>query len=164
MDVEDLTQAICLRFLEKKFFEKYDPEITSKKFFVMSAVKNYFVTELRKQKKTISLDREIEDGLTLADLIPDTKSLEGEVIGNEYVGSLLDSLPAETKSKIVLVSPLGEEKATLRRIAELLIEGFSKQEISKMMISPISGKNVTPARVSQLVDQIRTTLEVSLVR
>lgn len=149
---EDMLQEVCTKFLQNGYLERYDENVTTLKYFLMTGVKFFFIDCLRKQKQTISLDREFEEGLTMLDLLVDesSKDLDDMVIYKEW----LDRLPDDTNSKIIITTEYGG-KATLRNIAMHLSLGYTQAELRKYMINPANNKPVTSGRLSQLVKEIK---------
>lgn len=154
-DEEDLVQEICLKWLENGYLKKFCPEVTSVPYFIMVGVRNYFIDTLRKQRLTVSLDSQDEDGFCLADVIPDDEDPIEMMMEQTRLEELLEELPDETNSKIIVISPLGEHKATLRFLARLLLEGYSQAECRKFFLNPKSMKPVTSGRISQMVNEIK---------
>lgn len=162
-EVEDLVMEIYAKFLEKGFFEKYSKKVTSKKYFVMTAVKNSLIDMLRKYREVVSLDKEDESGLTLADKIESIENLEDTVEGKVHRDSLFSYLPKETDSKLVGKSPvLGTVNFSLWVIAYHLELGYSVKDISGMFFNKNSGKYVTAGHVYQAVYKIREILKSQL--
>lgn len=158
---EDLVGAICVKFLEKKYLEKYDPEITSVKYFIMVGVKHFFIDRLAGLKQTLSLDNEDANGNSYISQLPDSRDYMEEVEGYISYNQIMSIIPDTTNSKIVVNAPWGQEKATLRVLARLLGEGYNQAEISQMFINPSNGKHVSSGRVSQMVSELRVILVLS---
>lgn len=155
-EMEDLVHEVYAKFLEKRLFEKYNQKITSKKYHVMNAVKNALIDMLRKYRETISLEKEDENGITLADKLEDSTDVEAQAIGTVGRNRILDQIPRTTDSKLVGNSPvLGTVNFSLWTIAFHLEQGYTTEDISKMFINPKSGRPVTKGRVQQLVQALR---------
>ena len=162
--LEDVVSDTYLHFLEKGLFEKYEEKITSKKYFIMSAVRNYMTDLLRKQRETYSLDYTFstEEGeeITLGETIED-KENRFEVLENDMdVQSILSVLPDSTNSKVEGNSPLyGKCNMSLRMIAAHVAAGYTSVEIANMYINPANQKPVTLGRIHQLFGDIRMILD-----
>lgn len=154
-DEDDLFQDVCLKWLENGYLKKFCPEVTSVPYFIMVGVRNYFIDTLRKQRLTVSLDSQDDDGFSLADVIPDDIDHIEMMMEADRLEELLEELPDETNSKIIVISPIGEHKATLRFLARLLLEGYSQAECRKFFLNPRSMKPVTSGRISQMVNEIK---------
>lgn len=154
-DVDDMIQEICVKWIENGYLTRYSPEVTSKQYFIMSGVKNFFIDTLRKQRNVVSLDSQNEDGFSLADVLADQSHPMEDLEELDALNRLLEELPDETNSRIVVISPLGEGKATLRMLARLLVAGYSQSECCKFFLNPKTMKPVTSGRISQMVEEIR---------
>lgn len=155
-ELEDLVHEVYAKFLEKKLFEKYNSSITSKKYHVMNSVRTSLIDMLRKYREHISLDKEDELGITLAERIEDVEDVAANAIGSMGRDRIINSIPKETDSKLVGDSPLfGTVNFSLHTIAVHLEQGYSVEDISKMFINPRSGKPVTKGRVQQMVQTLR---------
>lgn len=161
MEKDDLLQSLMVKFLEKDFYSKYDSTITSKKYFVMIGVRNYFIDELRKQKrKEVSIDAEDEDGLSILDRVVSNIDIESEVLLNEVIKGFLDILPDDTNSKVIGQSPIkGEISMSHRQIAIHLVYGYNVTDISKMFFNENSGRTISTATISRKVKEIRELSE-----
>lgn len=171
VDLEDLVSTVYVHFLEKDLFNKYDSRITSKKYFIMSAVKRFMIDLCRKHKQAISLDDPIGfddegNGLELGDVISngeDNEQIIMDRISTEEIYKMIDSLPAETNSKVVGKSPVrGEIKMSLREIVYHLAEGFTIAEISEMYINPYNGETVSNSRIQSLAKEARLLLKAMI--
>lgn len=163
-DVEDIISEIYVKFLDKNFFEKYNPKTTSKKYFVMVAVRNSMIDMLRKLRETASLNAENEEGLTLMETMESDINVEDEAIFNsqrEYSEKrrleILMQLPDETKSVLRGYSLLvGREIAPTYRMLALHLEaGYKVKDIAEMFINPKSGKPVTQGNISSHIKKMR---------
>lgn len=163
-DVEDLVSEIYVKFLNKGFFQKYNPKTTSKKYFVMVAVKNSLIDMLRKLRETASLEAEIEEGLTLGDMMKADICVEDEAIfeagkemGEWNRNAIIMQLPDDTRSILKGYSPLmgREVKLTYRVLAIHLEAGWSAKQISEIFINPNSGKPVTQGNISNHIARMR---------
>lgn len=171
-ELEDLISELFLKFLEKKFFEKYNSSITSKKYHVMNGVRTSLIDMSRKKSSFVNnessiLDAENEEGLTMANLVLDeTSDVEREIIKRESFekgvvirNQIIESISDNTDSKLVGNSPImGEVKMTLRVIAIHLEQGYSPKQIAEMFVNPKSGKPVTTGRINQLIKSLREFL------
>jgi len=154
-DVEDLVQELCVKWLKNGYLDKYNPEITSKAYFIMTGVKHFFIDTLKKQRLAISLDEEMnEEGLTLMSLLESRENVEKDSCSQIRLEELLELLPDETNSRIIITTEIGG-KATLRNIARHLAEGYTQAELLRHMINPSNGKQITSGRLSQYVKEIR---------
>lgn len=158
-DLDDLKQDIILHFLEKDYFGKYNPEVTSEAYFIMTGVKHWFIDTLRKQRETVYLDQPDENGITLGEKLSDPIGEKAMYEGLE-MEALLEEFSDETNSKIVVIGPLGESKATQRTLVRYLLNGYTQAEIASFFLNPKSGKPVSSGRISQMVKEIRDILEV----
>lgn len=155
-EAEDLVQEICLKWLTNDYLSMFCPDVTSKKYFIMSGVKNFMVDKLRQQRLCLSLDAEDpETGTPMGDLLEDTSLSMEKGLENMMLEMLLEELPDETDSKIIVISPIGRGKATLRMLARLLAAGYTQSEIRKFFINPRTNEPVTSGRISQMVNEIR---------
>lgn len=155
-ECEDLVQEVCLKWLTNGYLDMFSPKVTSKPYFIMSGVKNFMVDKLRSQKLCLSLDAEDKDtGLTLGERIEDHSGSIEHGIEAMMLEELLEELPDETESKIIVISPLGEGKATLRFLARLLAAGYSQAECRRFFLNPKTHQPVTSGRISQMVNEIR---------
>lgn len=157
-ECEDLVQEVCLKWLTNGYLDMFSPKVTSKPYFIMSGVKNFMVDKLRSQKLCLSLDAEDkETGLTLGERLEDYGSSIEKGIENMMLEEMLEELPDETDSKIIVISPLsgGECKATLRLLARLLAAGYTQAECRKFFLNPKTRQPVTSGRISQMVNEIR---------
>lgn len=155
-DAEDMVQSLCVKWLTNRYLDKFDPEVTSVRYFIMTGVKHFYIDTLRSQREALSLDEEIgEDGFTLQDVLTDSVDMEENTISVLSYEWLLNQLPNDTKSKIRVVTPKGEFKATMRVLATLLCEGYSQAEIASFFLNPKSGKPVTTGRIAQMVKELR---------
>lgn len=156
---EDMVHHIYAKFLEKEYFSKYSRKVTTKKYFIMIAVKRAMIDELRKQREQHSLDKENEDGLTMLDIMESPDRPSEQVIGRISRNYLLENLPGHTNSKVIGYSPLlGECNMSLRNIALHLEAGYKPVEIASFYINPTSGKHVTEGRIHQLINDIKERL------
>lgn len=153
-DREDLTQEIYCWFLEKKFFEKYDPSITSFEYFVAAAAKNKLIDFTRKRIiKTQSVDntfiRNEKEGseVALLDLIADACTVDPEILIS--LKDLIECIPDE------IISP--NYDLTWRRLLYLVLEDSKPAEISKevLVIKRGGTRNLSEGRVSQLISILR---------
>lgn len=159
-DEGDVTQSLCVKWLENKYLDRYDENITSVNYFIMTGVKHYFIDLLRAQRLTVSLDEPHgEDGLTLVDIIPDNSNFIDEVEGKIMYDELLAKLSDETNSKIRVITPMGEFKATMRTFFMLLMQGYTQAEITQFCKNPKSGKPITSGRVTQYVKELREEIK-----
>lgn len=155
-ELEDLVHEIYAKFLEKKLFEKYNSEITSKKYHVMNSVRTSLIDMLRKYRESLSLDKEDENGITLGEKIKSNEDVSKEALGEVCREDILNRIPKDTDSKLVGNSPIfGVVNFSLWTIAVHLEKGYSVEDISKMFINQRSGKPVTKGRVQQLVQELR---------
>jgi RNA polymerase sigma factor (sigma-70 family) len=135
-ELEDLIQEVMLKFLRTNHFEKFNPEITSKKYHVMRSVMTCLVDLLRKQREAaVSLEEEVgEEGLTVGDRIEDTnmKTPEESYISEETLREMLAKLP-ESRSKVSVQSPiLGQVTLGVRSVFAHLALGWTPQEIAEL--------------------------------
>lgn len=155
-EIDDVVSELIIKFLSKGFFEKYNPEVTSKKYYVMVGVKTSMIDLLRKHRDVYSIDKEDENGLTMMDRLASEENLEEIISGDDFCREIIESLPNETRSKVVGHSPFqGEVKMTHRVIAEHLLAGYSIKEIASMFINPSNNKPVTSGSISKIVKEIR---------
>lgn len=162
---EDLVQEIYCKFLAKGFFPKYNPQVTSKKYFVMNAVRNSLIDMLRKHRDTYSLDRSVsaEDDCPMYAIIPSKENVEGEYLDRDYVEDLLKSLPDESNSKVVGETPLcGMSKMTDYCIGVHLFNGYTVSEMASWFINPSNGRPVSSSSISARVKEVREILKVSM--
>lgn len=167
MDVEDVISTIYVHFLEKGLFEKYNSEVTSKKYFVMKSVENRMIDMCRTLHPTVLLSTPIgesKDGeeLELGDII-EGRDEEELVISLLDRDALLEKLPDTTNSKVRGNSPIrGEVAMTLREIAIHLASGYTVQEIAAIYINPYNGYAVSESRIRSFIKEIREILKVAL--
>jgi len=136
--VEDITQEVYVHFVEKGFFEKFDNNVTSFKYFVAVAAKNHIIDMVRKGfDNSYELDRKMagKDGVensTLKDFV------EGSLT-DQYSAILLqqvyDSCP-DTQ-----ISP--NYDLTWKKLLEYVIDGWKSDEIHKVV-------GISSGRISQL--------------
>lgn len=144
-DIEDLVQEVMVHFLEKKFFEKYNPAQTSYRYFIWVATKNYLIT-LSKQDKIrfMSLDRvvgEAEDGETFLDMVEDPNHFLVEMNSSEFFDTIVNRLPAQSVSPSYSLS-------MQELFKNLYLENNKPKDIALRV-------HITPGRVSQLVKALR---------
>lgn len=152
----DMVQEVSLKFLTNGYLGMYKEETTSLAYFIMTGVKHFFIDCLRKQKDVVSLDKEDEEGMSLMDRIvaPGENLMDGVVYEE-----LLEELPDETNSRIIITTPEGGQ-ATLRNIARHLAMGYTQAELRKYMINPNNNKPISSGRLSQYVKEIREIYEL----
>ena len=153
---EDLEQELILKFLRLRLFEKYNPEVTSKKYYVMRAVQTSLIDLLRKQKLATSLEEENEEGLCMKDMLESNEDMARDVMANCERDRLINSLPDTPISELTGHSPLlGDCGISLRTIALHIEAGYSTKEISSMFINPKSGKPVSTSSVNSYISKLR---------
>lgn len=152
-ELEDLVQAITVRFLTNGYIDRWNPEKGSLSTYICGAVRNFFVDCLSSQKRTLSLDVENEDGLSLRDTLPDTDPVT--TISICSVEQLLSSLPDASRSIARIDSPLGTFKLSMRSLALHLHHGYTQAEIASYCVNAKTGGTVSLCRISQLVGELR---------
>lgn len=169
-EVEDVVHDLYIKFIERNLFGKYNNKITSKKYYVMNAVRNGMIDMLRKYRETISLEQKLtEDGMCLMDVIPDETDTEHDVIERidreasyhaEKRQFILDSLPDTTDSKIVGFSPLMncEVNISYRVLALHLEVGYTVKMLAEMYRNPKTGNPITQGNVSKHIANMREFL------
>jgi len=154
---EDAVSKIYLKFLEQGLFEKYNPNRTTKKYFIMSCVKRSLIDMLRIQKEKYSLEQEDQNGIPLIDKIQ-KEGLDTDVdaLGRLSRNEIIEALPAVTDSQAEGESPLlGKCEMSLRNIALHLEQGYSAKDIAKFFCNPHTGSHISPSRIHQLKQDIR---------
>lgn len=157
-ELDDIISTIYIKFLEKNFFTKYNCSITSKKYHVMNAVKNSMIDMLRKHRDTVSMEKETEEGLTVADVIADKSiSTSDEAEGMLSRNKIIEALPDTCNSEIVGYSELlgREVNISYRMLALHLESGYSIKDLAQMYSNPISGQSVTEGTVSRYIRLMR---------
>ena len=161
---EDIVDEIYCKFLAKSFFEKYNNKITSKKYHVMNGVRTSMIDMLRKYRDVSSLEEEIGDGLTRADMIKDDYDLEEQAIfeaskedSDWERNRILLSLPDKTASKILGYSELlGKEVNISYRMLALHLEaGYTVKRLAEMYKNPKTGNSITQGNVSKHIANMR---------
>ena len=148
---EDLSQEIYTHFLEKDFFSKYNPNITSFAYFVARASKNHLIDLCRKRIiQTSSLNIKIGDqeGSEIGDLVEDPAANDSET----YL--LLEDLLKKISDNNISPS----YNLTWKNLLKYVIKGFSPKEISKrVVVTTKSGtRNLSSSRISQLIGELRS--------
>lgn len=159
-ELEDLVNEICLKFIEKNLFNKYNPQITSKKYHVMISVRRSLIDIVRKQGREISIDRSLADeddeDFSLLAVLDSGIDVNAEVVGNQVRDDIIAILPDYTNSKLEGNSPLlGKCGFTLRNIALHLEQGYGANEIAEFYYNPSSGRHTTTSNVLKMVRTIR---------
>ena len=141
IELEDLAEEFFVKFLEKGYFDKYNSQITSKKYFVQLAVYRAMLDiSVRKRddkftaiKDSVSMDIEDEDGFSISMVLPSKQNLEREVDSSLERERILELIPNDSLLDEVIDSPiLGKCKMSLRVLALHLEAGFTAKEISVM--------------------------------
>lgn len=133
MDDDDLFQVGCIGLI--KAARKFNPELgytfsTYAAIWIRSELQRLFHHQNRKKRQalTISIDKQlVEDGGTIADIIPDTVSVESEVLAQELLKIYKDREPV---------------------ITDMLMLGYSHKEIAERL-------NVTRPYISQRIKKMR---------
>ena len=147
-ELEDIVHEIYCKFLDKKFFEKYNYKITSKKYHVMNGVRTSMIDMLRKYRDVYSLDAPNEMDLTLGDLMTDNTNIAQDVVHSTERDRIIESLPDISNSKLIGYSDLlGECVLSYRAIVLHLEAGYAVKEIADMFINPASGRPITTGRI-----------------
>lgn len=159
-ELEDLVNEIYLKFLEKNLFNKFNPQITSKKYHVMVSVQRSLIDILRKQKNIVSLDTNLsedsDEDFSLLSVLDSGVDVSGQVLGQSVRDEIIAVLPDYTDSKLEGDSPiLGKCSFTLRNIALHLEQGYGPQEIAEFFYNPSSGRHTTPSNVHKMIKMIR---------
>lgn len=161
--LEDLVSEIYAKFLAKGFFEKYDSTITSKKYHVMNSVNKSLIDISRKYREQFSLDKENEEGSDFYSCTPSKENTEQDVIDNELVDTVLETLSNETNSKVLGFSPvLGEMKMTERNILYHLVHGYRIGEIAEMFKNPKSGKPISSSSISRIAKEAQANAKINM--
>lgn len=156
----DMVQEICVKWLNNGYLDLYKEEITSVNYFIMTGVKHFYIDTLAKQRLCVSLDEPHgEDGLCLIDTLEDDTNMEKMVEDKIMYDELLEKLSDETNSKIRVITPMGEFKATMRTFFFLLMQGYTQAEITQFCKNPKSGKPITSGRVTQYVKELRAEIQ-----
>lgn len=146
---EDLTQEVFTHFLEKEFFQKYDPSITSFNYFVARAAKNHLIDKTRKRVHLMaSLNEPIvgKDGSTTER----QNLLEEKISDSESYVLLKTLLEKVDKSQI---SP--NYNLSWKELLGYLIEGKDAKQIHHIV-------GISSARVGQLIKILRDNLKLDL--
>lgn len=158
-ELEDLVNELCLKFIEKNLFKKYNSQITSKKYHVMISVRRSLIDILRKQRKEVSLEQcltEDEDDFSLMSVLDSGVDVNLEVVGRQVRDDIIAILPDYTNSKLEGNSPLlGKCGFTLRNIALHLEQGYGAKEIAEFYYNPRSGRHTTTSNVLKMIRTIR---------
>jgi len=155
--VEDLVQAITVKFLTNGYIDRWNPEKASISTYICGAVRNFFVDCLTAQKLHISLDIDDEEGVSLKDIIPDPDP--ATIISVCAVEQILANLPDVSRSVARLHSPLGIFKLSLRSLAIHFHHGYTQAEIASYCVNTSTGGTVSIGRISQLVGELREHLK-----
>jgi len=156
-DVEDMVQAIVVRFLTNGYIDRFDPEKANLGTYIGGAVRNFFVDTVKAQKRAFSLDAENDEGLALCDVLPDTDP--ETIIDVCSLDQLLANLPDASRSVAKIVSPLGTFPLSLRSLAIHLHHGYTQSEISSYCVNTKTGNTVSVCRISQIVGELREHIE-----
>lgn len=143
--VEDLAQETFLHFLEKGFFEKFDPSITSLEYFVARAAKNYLIDIYRHGvDKASSLDEKVKgsdgDSCRLEDMISGSMTDQySELLLKEMISNCSDEQ----------VSP--NYNLSWRQLLQYLIAGYRTEDLHEMI-------GISSGRISQLKKELSVKL------
>lgn len=151
---EDLASEIFMTLLNRNAFKKFNSAKASKKSYISTATRNAMIDMVRTQKQNYSFDYCISDGddaTTLADVTPDTRDLYEELISNDTVMQLIDSLPDTCNDMMYGKSPfIGTCKLTGRTVALHQFLGWKDKDIADMFISDIYNERVVRSRIREL--------------
>lgn len=169
-ECEDLVSTLYIKFVDKKLFEKYNPQITSKQYHIMNSVKNSMLDlAKRKYSKDISMETPIGDDLTLADtFVSEEPEYDEENADTSIRDMLISCLPDTTASKLVGYYPdkrygfIQETNISPRAIALLLEAGHKPQEIATYFENPKTHQPITAGRVHKVIQEIREILRPAL--
>lgn len=150
--VDDLVNDIYLVLFRRGLFRKFDSTKAKKKTYVFNAVKNNLVDRLRTQKEAVSLDATTDTEATLLDMLQDTSDLYQDLISNETVLSMINSLSNACNEFIYANSPIiGTCKLTMRIVAIHLYLGYSCKDIADMF-------DVEPKTITSMKKAIKLAL------
>lgn len=170
--VEDVVNEIYVKFLERKFFEKYNPSFTSKKYFVMTAVRNSISNMINHDIKRVTLnavstDTELAPDLYLEDIIEDKHDYNEDVDWNvdyEYHEKqrerILKALPDFADTKIHGYSPLLKKDVVLsyRVLALHLESGYKPKDLCSIFLNPKNGKPISIGSMYRHITNLREFL------
>lgn len=145
--VEDLTQEVYTHFLEKGFFEKFNQNITSFKYFVARAAKNHIIDIVRKGvDDSYSLDvqlvgKEGNETTTKKDMV------EGHLV-DQYSALLLQQMVNSCPD--TRISP--NYDLTWRRLLVYIMEGWTPSELHEVI-------GISSGRISQLKNELMDMLQ-----
>lgn len=152
------------------YVDRYNGRTTSKKYYIMSMVKNSLIDMTRKKDSTkysVSLDEPVSnDGdsrTTRGDLIADPDTVEKEIDASELKQILRDILSDLSTSplsdRIVGWNPVSgeyntdgsqkETPLTARDIGLLLMNGYSKDDVLKMYHDSRTGEPISMSTLSK---------------
>lgn len=164
MEKEDAVQEIINKFQEKDYYAQYNPEGTTAKNFIAVAVGRWFIDKVRywERRRGTSLQKPIAEDLTLEEIISDNEYSTESVFGAAFRDKIIQLLPGDTESNVVVDSPILENsKFSLRNVALLLEYGFKPNEICEMCKNPYSGNPVSLGTITKIIRELReTTTEV----
>lgn len=151
---DDLVHEIYCWFLEKGFFPKYNPQVTSFEYFVAAATKNRLIDFTRKRVlNTRSLNNTFinneKEGTetSLIDMIEDMVSIDPESLLT--LKDLIENIPDEQISPNYCLS--------WRDLLVLALEDCTPAEISDEVIVTKRGgtRKLSQGRISQLLLMLR---------
>lgn len=152
MTVEDVIQDIATSVWQRKAIERYNSNITSKRYFIMIIVKRWYIDLIKKRRVDFqSLDRDINDTeeCSMLDLFGTEENKDFYISLEE----LLNTVSNETDSRVMGIVPgIGETKMTERVLVSLYLDGYTPTAISKYFINPSSGRCISPGRVAQILE------------
>ncbi len=178
LSVEDLISKIYITFLERSFFEKYDPKKSGKKFYIFQGVRNGLMDAVRTRREVpLRLCDKVrlkgtENPITLEDILECRKiSPEKEALGVIYRDIILQYLYKESEERkgrrlpVVMKghSPLlGYCSLDYKVIAQHLEVGYNLEEIASFFINQKTGDVVSIPKIWQDIKKMRNILEDSV--
>lgn len=160
-EVGDIISECYIKFMRHQLFEKYNSNVTSKKYLVARAVQTTMIDLLRKQRERfVSLDMTIgedEDSATMMDMLASEEVVDEQVVGEVRRNAILSQLPEDSRSKVVGFSPLHNKEVPIsyRVLAELLEAGYKAKDIAMMFINPNNGQPVSVNTVNKYISELR---------
>ena len=161
MEPLDFLQDVATKFHAMNMCERYNPEITSKKYYTMRIVYTSAIDIMRKQSRKpyiLSMDKDLAEDFTLHECLS-SSSLMNSVNYDLLIEEIVKELPDVSDSKIEGNVPgLGIVNLTPRVLARLVLKEARPLDVCKWFHNPASGRHITASRISQLMKQAKESL------